>query len=109
MKILFIITTTFLILSCNSGKREESGDKDKTENASANDAKSTSKWSNEDQVNFMDDCIMEAAKKMKEDSARVYCACMLTKAQSAYPEFEDVSKKMTVDQVDEWALECMGK
>ena len=107
MKFLLMFSA-FLVISCNSGKRQESGENDKSENSSADNAKSRN-WSNEDQVNFMEDCISEATNNMKEDSARVYCACMLTKAQSAYPKFEEVSKKMTVDQVDKWATECLGK
>jgi len=104
MKILFIISACFII-SCNSGKNNEAAENDKKENAD----RTTAKWTNEDQVNFMDDCISKAGLAMKSDSAQMYCACMLTKAQTAYPKYDDVEKKMTIQQVNSWADECLGK
>jgi hypothetical protein len=106
MKLIMILSAV-LVLSCNS--RNSGADDNKSKNTSTESNTKGNKWSNEDQVNFMDDCITEATKNMKEDSAQVYCACMLTKAQAAYPEFDDVSKKMTVNQVNQWAADCMGK
>jgi hypothetical protein len=105
MKLLMILSA-ILVISCNSGKNAD--EKNSTQNSADNKTKGN-KWTNEDQVNFMNDCITEAAKGMKGDSAQIYCACMLTKAQAAYPEFEDVSKKMTVNQIDKWAADCLGK
>jgi hypothetical protein len=104
MKILMIISA-FLIFSCNSGKNKETGETDKKENSDL----PKGKWSNEEQVNFMDDCISNAGTGMKNDSTQIYCACMLTKAQTAYPNYDDVEKKMTIQQVNKWASECLGK
>ena len=104
MKILLIISACFII-SCNSGKNNEAAETDKNENS----GKADGKWSNEEQVNFMDDCISKAGPAMKSDSAQIYCACMLTKAQTAYPKYVDVEKKMTIEQVNSWADECLGK
>ena len=104
MKILLIISA-FFIISCNSGKNNEAAEDDKKEKAD----RTTGKWTNEDQVNFMDDCISNAGTDMKSDSIQIYCACMLTKAQTAYPKYDDVEEKMTVSQVRKWAAECLGK
>lgn len=104
MKILLIISACFII-SCNSGKNNEAGESDKNENS----AGAQGKWTNEEQVNFMDDCISNAGAGMGNDSTQLYCACMLKKAQAAYPKYADVEKKMTIEQVNKWASECLGK
>ena len=104
MKILIIISA-FLIISCNSGNNADKKETDKNETTD----KPKSKWTNEEQVNFMDDCISNAGPDIKEDSLQIYCACMLTKTQTTYPDPADVEKKMTMEQVRKWASECLGK
>ena len=104
MKILLIISACFLF-SCNSGKNNGADEKDEKENSTSTQGK----WTNEEQVNFMNDCITNAGPDIKSDSTQIYCACMLTKAQTAYPKYDDVEKKMTIEQVNKWATECLGK
>jgi hypothetical protein len=104
MKILFIISA-FIFISCNGGKNAETG----KDEASKNSSETKGKWTNEEQVTFMDDCIANAGPDINNDSTQIYCACMLTKAQSDYPKFADVEKNMTIQQVNKWASECLGK
>ena len=104
----FLIIFALFLFSCNSGQRKEkTDDNNKTENSTQSDP--GNKWSNEDQVNFMNDCIQEAGRNISSDSAQKYCACVLVKAQSAYPDFKAADAKMTVEQINQWAEECLGK
>ena len=104
MKILLILSV-FCLFACNSGKSKEEGNSGTQEKSTRTEGK----WSNEDQVNFMNDCIENAGPDIKNDSIQIYCACMLTKTQVAYPNFKDAVEKMRVAEVDKWAMECLGR
>ncbi|MBA2746713.1 MAG: hypothetical protein H0U44_10840 [Flavisolibacter sp.] len=74
MKYLFLLFCSFSLLACNSGNNKETNSDEKN----ATQTNGGKPWSNEDQVNFMNDCIEEAGRNISRDSAQKYCACVLT-------------------------------
>jgi hypothetical protein len=105
MKNFLIILLGLITFACNSGSDSKAGTQDTTINNSETGGKA---WTNEDQVNFMDNCINEAGRNISRDSAQKYCACMLTKAQQNYPDYQQANSQMTMEQVNNWAEECLG-
>jgi hypothetical protein len=108
MKNFLIILLGLLTFACNSGTDNKDGNNDTTLRNTTPGTAAGGNWTNEDQVNFMDNCISEAGRNISRDSAQAYCACMLTRAQQNYPDYQQANSKMTMEQMNSWAEDCLG-
>lgn len=78
MEKLFIALFVFC-LSCNT--KEPNSKKSDSENA----AKVASAWTREDEMEFLDACVMESSEKLGEEKAFNQCKCILRQIQSENP------------------------
>ncbi len=65
------------------------------------------KWTEKDKSEFIEACISEASVVMEIDG-ETYCACMLEKIMVKYPDPKDADK-VTMEEVTEWAQDCLGQ
>lgn len=62
-----------------------------------NDCLSQGKWPSRDRIDFISECVREAAKNMSKEKAEEYCACMQFKVEQKYPTIEEASKLTAED------------
>ncbi|MFL5810645.1 MAG: hypothetical protein ACJ749_14075 [Flavisolibacter sp.] len=83
-KITFILITV-LCFACNNSSDNQQRKSDSTR------TKTSFNWTKEDEHQFLSDCIDHAKGTHGEDTAYVYCNCVLGKVKEDYPNLDSAS------------------
>ena len=65
-----------------------------------------SAWTANERTAFLKECSANAVKSMGPEKTKTYCNCMLVKIEKAFPNPADTGK-MTTEELNKWATECL--
>jgi hypothetical protein len=88
MRKIICILAAFVVISCNNDKKEPDDANVKTEDTSSG---FVAVWPQEDQNEFMGDCVDNATNVLGEAAAFGYCKCMLAKVQQRFPTLDSAA------------------
>lgn len=83
---LFLSLLLFAVIACNSDP--------KTPSATAPSAIDTSKsfaWPDEDEKEFLADCVANAEARLNDTAAFAYCKCVLEQLKHVYPNLDSAA------------------
>lgn len=84
----------------------ETNNNDDEDNDEDTDVLKELNWTGQDRKLFVTECADEAAKKLGEDGARAYCACMLFQIERKFSSYSEANKKMTKNDLNTMAAKC---
>lgn len=88
MRKIISILAAIVVISCNNDKKESDKADSTTKDTSSG---FVSVWPQEDQNEFMSDCVDNATAVLGEQAAFGYCKCMLTKVQQRFPTLDSAA------------------
>ncbi|HWJ91627.1 MAG TPA: hypothetical protein VNR87_10985 [Flavisolibacter sp.] len=84
-RILLILVTAFCFACSNSASDNQPSKSDSVR------TKKAFSWSQEDEREFLSDCIDHAKDKHGEDTAYIYCNCVLRQVKEDFPNLDSAS------------------
>jgi hypothetical protein len=75
-----LIVLLFAFVACNN-----SSDASKQNPGDSSTVATPSRWTAQDENEFIDDCIAGAKNRFSEDTAYIYCRCALRKVKEHFP------------------------
>lgn len=87
MKPILFFLTAFLFIACNNNDHSAAGT---TMQSTTNAAAAAPDWEQEDEVEFMGNCVEGAKARYKNDEKRAYayCNCVLNQIKDRYPNMD---------------------
>jgi hypothetical protein len=98
----FFLAAIVLMMACNNDTKEA-----KTLNENGSAQTKTHTWPQEDEQEFLDDCIGNAGAKMQEAAAYANCKCVLNELKKTFPNLDSAASALTdTAQVAAFTAKC---
>jgi major membrane immunogen (membrane-anchored lipoprotein) len=86
----FFLAAIVLLMACNNDTKEA-----KSVNENGNTQAKSFTWPQEDEQEFMDDCIENTDAKMQEAAAFANCKCVLNELKKTFPNLDSAANALT--------------
>ena len=99
---LFFSVIIILIVSCNNSK--DASPASATENTDGTKSKFT--WSNQDEKEFLADCVNNAKVRVSDTSAYAHCKCVMQQLEQVFPTMDSAAAVLDTAMASKYAANC---
>jgi len=99
---LFLLLFSIAVISCNNDSKSSTTDSANSDSASAK----SFTWTNDDEKEFLADCIESAKAKVGDTVAFKQCNCVLRQLKQNYPTLDSANASADSTQLAVYANKC---